>query len=342
MRYEDDRQRSEEVLRQALPLMARQAAAFNPYSYAIWYEHCAGVNPGLSRVLEPRLATGHELTDEEVWQIFIEHIVTRDIRTTEAMRKALFRILVDTAASAAAAGVKTADFDRALTGHAQKLAVPGPAEAMGEFVADMLSDTGKMRAMTAELSARLQATSQEVTALTESLGRAQTEALLDLLTGLKNRRGFEQASRETRDPFGQLKGAALLLLDVDQFKQVNDTHGHVLGDKVLRAIAHVLSSNVKGRDVAARLGGDEFAVLLPGTGRAGATAVARQICLAMAQGRITRADGGSMGQVTLSVGIAVAEEHEPLERLMERADAALYRAKRAGRNRIELDHDQRL
>ena len=124
MRYVGDRQRSEEVLRLALPLMARQAAAFNPYSYAIWYEHCASVNPGLSRVLEPRLATGHELTDEEVWQLFVEHIVTRDIQTTEAMRKALYRILVDTAASAAVAGVKTEDFDRALAGHAQKLAVP--------------------------------------------------------------------------------------------------------------------------------------------------------------------------------------------------------------------------
>lgn len=339
MRYEEDRRRSEEILRQALPLMARQAAAFNPYSYAIWYEHCAGVNPGLSRVLEPRLTTGRELTDEEVWQLFIEHIVTRDIQTTEAMRKALYRILVDTAASAAVAGVKTADFDRALAGHAQKLAVPAPAEAMGEVVADMLTDTGKMRAVTAELSARLQATSQEVTALTESLRRAQTEALLDLLTGLKNRRGFEQQSRETQGPSGLLKGAALLLLDVDQFKQVNDTHGHVLGDKVLRAIAHVLSSNVKGRDVAARLGGDEFAVLLPGTGREGAKAVARQICHAVAQGRITRADGGSIGLVTLSVGVAVAGEGESLERLMERADAALYSAKRAGRNRIELAHD---
>jgi diguanylate cyclase len=335
MRYGEDRQRSEEVLRQALPLMARQAAAFNPYSYAIWYEHCAGVNPGLSRVLEPKLVTGHELTDDEVWQIFIEHIVTRDIQTTEAIRNTLYRILQDTASNAVAAGLRTADFDRALANHAQKLVVPAPAEAMREVVADLRSDTGKMRTMTAELSAKLQATSQEVTALTESLKRAQTEALLDLLTGLKNRRGFEQASQ---DLSGQMKGkdTSLLMLDIDQFKKVNDTHGHVLGDKVLRAIAHVLSSNVKGRDVAARIGGDEFAVLLPGTGREGAATLAGQICSAVAQGRITRVDGGTMGQVTLSIGVAVAEEGESLEWLMERADTALYRAKRAGRNRVEL------
>jgi diguanylate cyclase len=64
MRYGEDRKRSEEVMRQALPLMGRQAAAFNPYSYAIWYEHCAGVNPGLSRALEGKLALSHALTDE--------------------------------------------------------------------------------------------------------------------------------------------------------------------------------------------------------------------------------------------------------------------------------------
>jgi diguanylate cyclase len=333
MRYGEGRQRSEEVLRQALPLMARQAAAFNPYSYAIWYEHCAGVNPGLSRSLEPKLAAGHELTDDEVWQLFIEHIVTRDIQTTEAIRNTLYRILQDTAANAAAAGLTTADFDRALANHAQKLAVPPPAEAMREVVADLRSDTGKMRTMTAELAAKLQATSREVTVLTESLQRAQTEALLDLLTGLKNRRGFEQASQELSR---QMTGTSLLVLDIDHFKEVNDTHGHVLGDKVLRAIAHVLSSNVKGRDVAARIGGDEFAVLLPGTGQEGAGALAGQICAAVAQGRIRRADGGTMGQVTLSIGIAVAEEGESLERLMERADTALYRAKRAGRNRVEV------
>jgi diguanylate cyclase len=336
MRYVEDRKRSEEVLRLALPLMGRQAAALNPYSYAIWYEHCAGVNPGLSRVLEGRLAVDQPLTDEETWQLFVEHVVARDVQTTESIRNALYRILNDTAASATSAGERTADFDKALTNHAQKLSVTPPPEAMREVVADMRSETGKMRAMTAELAAKLKASSEEVTVLTESLQRAQTEALLDLLTGLKNRRGFEQAAREVRDSSAaELKGTALLMLDIDHFKGVNDAHGHLLGDKVLRAIAHVLKSSVKGRDVVARLGGDEFSVLLPGTPMEGAAALGRQICSLVGQGRIKRSDGGTIGQVTLSIGVAVAEAGESLEGLMHRADAALYEAKRAGRNRVE-------
>lgn len=336
MRYSEDRKRSEEVMRQALPLMGRQAAAFNPYSYAIWYEHCAGLNPGLSRALEGRLAIDHVLTDEEVWHLFVEHVVARDVQTTDAIRDALYRILGETVANAKAAGERTADFDQALSDHAQTLSVPRPPERVREVVEDMRSETGKMRAMTAELAAKLKASTEEVSVLKKSLQRAQTDALLDLLTGLKNRRGFEQAAREVQSPpSGELKGTALLMLDIDGFKRVNDAHGHQLGDKVLRAIAHALKSSVKGRDVVARFGGDEFAVLLPATAMEGAEALGRQICSLVGQGRIKRADGGTIGQVTLSIGIAVAQEGETLDGLMERADGALYRAKRGGRNRVE-------
>ena len=173
--------------------------------------------------------------------------------------------------------------------------------------------------------------------MTESLRRAQSEALLDSLTGLKNRRGLERAVEDLlREPAG-LVGSALLLADIDHFKVVNDTYGHVLGDKVIRAVAHVLRSTLKGRDVAARLGGEEFAVLLPQTSLSGAAVVAEQIRGTVAQGRILRPDGTeSIGQVTLSVGVALARPGDTLEMLLERADTAMYTAKRAGRNRISV------
>jgi diguanylate cyclase len=102
----------------------------------------------------------------------------------------------------------------------------------------------------------------------------------------------------------------------------------------------VLRSSIKGRDVAARLGGEEFAVLLPQTSLSGAAAVAEQIRGTVAQGRICRPDGNeSIGQVTLSVGVAIAKADDTLEALLERADAAMYTAKRAGRNRVSLAGD---
>jgi len=337
MRYPEDRERSAELLRLTLAFMGRQSAALNPTHYALWYEHCAGHNPALSRILEARLADNAPLTDDDVWRLYTEHIATRDLRRYEGVRDELYRILQDTAASTQVADLRTSDFDQALAGHAQHLAAALAPDAMRERVADMLSDTGKMRAVTAELSAKLKASTDEVTLLTQNLERAQTEAQLDPLTGLKNRRGFEQAVSELSLQQGDLAGTVLLMADIDHFKLVNDKHGHLLGDKVLHAVAHVLKSNTKGRDIVARLGGEEFAVLLTETSSDGAMSLAKQMCAIVAHGRITQSAGkGTIGQVTLSIGVAVTGRGEPLENLMERADAALYAAKRNGRNRVEL------
>jgi len=319
-----------------LALMGRQTAALNPCSYAVWYEHCAGLNPSLSHTLEARLAADTPLTDEDVWQLYTEHIVARDIQLYAQWRDELHRILTDTAADTQAAGKKTSEFDKALTAHVGQLAGAPEPQTVLSTVAGLLDDTGKMRAMTAELAARLKASTAEVDVLTESLRRVQSEVLLDPLTGLKNRRGFEQAAHELQSQPGGLVGTALMMMDIDHFKRVNDQHGHLLGDKVLQAVAHVLKSNIKGRDVAARFGGEEFAVLLPETSLSGAMTLARKICALVSHGRIKRSDGqGTIGQVTLSMGLALAET-DSLDKLLERADAALYVAKRNGRNRVEV------
>jgi diguanylate cyclase len=337
MRYLENKERSTEILRLALPLMARQLAAFHPLSYALWYEHCAGMNPDLSRVLDARLTSNSALTEGDVWRLYAQHIAARDIEAFERLQLQLRGLLEDTAQSAADASEQAAQFGHSLEGHAKTLAAPLDPDKLRVLVADMLTDTHKMQIVTSDLSTKLQASTSEVNVLTENLRRAQSEALLDSLTGLKNRRGLERAIEDLlREPDG-LMGSALLLADIDHFKVVNDTYGHVLGDKVIRAVAHVLRSSIKGRDVAARLGGEEFAILLPQTSMNGAAAVAEQIRGTVAQGRICRPDGNeTIGQVTLSVGVAVAKAGDTLEALLERADAAMYTAKRAGRNRVSL------
>lgn len=340
MRYLENKERSTEILRLALPLMARQLAAFHPLSYALWYEHCAGMNPDLSRVLDSRLTSNNALTEADVWRLYAQHIAARDIEAFERLQLQLRNLLEDTAQSAASASTQAAEFGHSLEGHAKVLASPQEPEKIREVVADMLCGTRKMQSVTQTLSAKLQARTNEVNALTESLRRAQSEALLDSLTGLKNRRGLERAVEELLRDLPGLQGSALLLADIDHFKVVNDTYGHVLGDKVIRAVAHVLRSSIKGRDVAARLGGEEFAILLPQTSLTGAAAVAEQIRGTVEQGRICRPDGNeSIGKVTLSVGVAAARPGDTLEALLERADAAMYAAKRAGRNRVSLAGD---
>lgn len=337
MRYLENKERSTEILRLALPLMARQLAAFHPLSYALWYEHCAGINPDLSHVLDGRLTSNTALTEADVWRLYAQHIAARDMEAFERLQLQLRNLLEDTAQSASAASTQVADFGHSLEGHAKTLTTAHEPDKIRQVVDDMLAGTRKVQSITQDLSAKLQARTNEVNSLTESLRRAQSEALLDSLTGLKNRRGLERAVEDLlREPPGLL-GSALLIADIDHFKVVNDTYGHVLGDKVIRAVAHVMRSTIKGRDVAARLGGEEFAILLPQTSITGAAAVAEQIRGTVAQGRICRPDGNeSIGQVTLSVGVAIARPGDTLEALLERADTAMYAAKRAGRNRVSL------
>jgi diguanylate cyclase (GGDEF)-like protein len=155
----------------------------------------------------------------------------------------------------------------------------------------------------------------------------------DPLTGLGNRRHFDRRCAELL-PALQRDGepAALVLIDVDHFKLVNDAHGHAVGDRVLVALAGLLRENTRGRDIVARHGGEEFVLVLPGM----ALPQAREVCERL---RERVAEHGAWApqvpglRLTISLGLAGAPPYTAA-RLLEWADGALYRAKRTGRNRL--------
>ncbi|MEX3978240.1 diguanylate cyclase [Paraburkholderia sp. EG287A] len=164
----------------------------------------------------------------------------------------------------------------------------------------------------------------------------QSEATTDPLTGLANRRSFSMAAElEVARARKQQSPLALLSFDLDFFKRVNDKFGHATGDVVLVQTARLLRGAMRDGDLAARLGGEEFAALLPNTMLQQAMAVAERIRLAIATSPVVLPDGGSLS-VTVSIGVALFHEDEyDLSAALERADQALYRAKEAGRNRVE-------
>jgi diguanylate cyclase (GGDEF)-like protein len=167
------------------------------------------------------------------------------------------------------------------------------------------------------------------------------QAITDELTGLSNRRQMDRAiDREfdRRRRFGTPIG--LVLLDIDDFKTVNDTYGHPQGDEVLIAVAGVLREHTRDIDEPARWGGEEFAVVLPQTDAAGAEELAERMRNAIEELRVARLDAGEALRVTASFGVAsVPESAGDSEKLFERAFKALSHAKRAGKNRVERAHD---
>jgi diguanylate cyclase (GGDEF)-like protein len=160
-------------------------------------------------------------------------------------------------------------------------------------------------------------------------------ATTDSLTGLLNRRAFFlHAHQELALGERTNQPTALLMLDVDHFKQTNDTYGHQVGDRVLTALAHLLQITIRTSDIAARYGGEELIALLPRTGAAAAARVAERVRAAIAANRVTA--GEQTIAVTVSVGVAVTPRGRrvDLDRLLTTADEALYQAKQRGRNQI--------
>jgi diguanylate cyclase (GGDEF)-like protein len=160
----------------------------------------------------------------------------------------------------------------------------------------------------------------------------------DMLTGIANRRSImEQLNKEIARTFRHGPPVCLVLLDLDHFKKINDTHGHPTGDKVLREAARVLRASIRTCDVVGRYGGEEFMLILPDTTLEGATILLER-CRAQLAATVIRAETGKAFHVTASFGVVCNEKNmatDP-ELLIKIADEALYRAKENGRNRVEV------
>jgi len=205
-------------------------------------------------------------------------------------------------------------------------AIQGYVEMLGEELADrpdVLSDLDRIHAAGDRLT-------QLVAVLEQQVANARNLASVDALTGIANRRAFFEIGEKAFEEEGPL---CLVLLDLDRFKAINDAHGHLVGDEVLRAVVERCLRGIRNGDTLARLAGDEFVLLLPGSSKEVALAVARRLRARMTQQPVTT----SAGLVTVTMSMGVAERSADtgsLRDLVEAADAQMYLVKRTGRDRV--------
>jgi len=341
MHYPDSKDRSAELLRLAIPMMAQHPAPLHPITYAVWYDYLAGRNQNLKAEIDAAASQQVPVGDELVQTLYHRHIAEAAEQATRAVSDGLREMIDEVGSTATQTGATVSAFKATLDQGSGALPTLTSPAAIGSAIEQLLSGTRDTGASLALLLARLHEATTELEQLKRELDHAKVQATLDALTGVTNRRGFDEAlaTMLAGHPTGT-PGPSLLLLDLDHFKRINDQYGHVFGDKVLKSVAQAIRSCVKGRDLVARYGGEEFAVLLPGTALSGAVALAEQIRTTIAGARIRRGNGGSgngnetIGAITVSLGVSSWRPLEAGEAMIERADRALYQSKSAGRNQV--------
>jgi diguanylate cyclase len=337
LEYTESAAETGERLRLALALLGKHRIPPNPVNLTLAYEHVAGRSEALRGRMDEVIAAG-AWSGEVAKSLYREFMWDDDKRRLENLREELKRLLNQTSNQMDRSRSEASRSAEVLTEKSERLDQGVGEEDLRRIVHEVVSETRTMASNSQNLKQLLDETRDEVRNLREELLQARREASTDSLTGLANRRAFEDMLRDAMVRSSQSgSDLCLVILDIDHFKRVNDNFGHLMGDRVLRAVAQLISSNVKGKDVVSRFGGEEFAVLLSATGLSDSHRVAENLRVLIARSRIKRMDTGeSLDTVTASAGVTVYRRGESTETFIGRADQALYRAKEGGRNQVCL------
>jgi diguanylate cyclase len=336
MYYNDTVDDSRRHLRLAVDLIGQYGLSADPMNYCVWYEYASGKNGELNAAIDHYLEKQGSISTEISRQLFDRYIADSRIKLTELVRNELKKLLAEI--------IKTIrdthrDFSQAEKNleTINEALMPNLSEAdVDEIVQRVKQELKRLESTSASLKEQLQQATAEIEQLKIKMTQYKNEAFKDPLTRIDNRRGFEhKLELAVAGCRATGKSLCLILADIDHFKRINDSHGHLVGDNVLRTVATTIKESVKGRDPVARIGGEEFAILLPNTPYTGAIQLANNIRLDFERMDLKKRNTGeSLGKISLSFGVTAYQKGENTKSFVQRADEALYHSKRTGRNKV--------
>ncbi len=319
----------------ALASLTKYGLPMTPQTFAIWYEYHRGGIPELNRVVDILSSNKVGMTEERLSSLYAKYIGSPEAylelrAMTERMQQTIeemTRLLHEAGEDATRINASVRDAAGSFARQETSIEV---------LIRSLLAEAQLIVARTNQMEAELTRNAELLKSMQRSLDDTKKAALTDGLTGLANRRHFDDtmqklAGQAMNDGFD----LSLVLIDIDHFKRINDNFGHPVGDQVLQLVGATLRGTLRPNDFAARYGGEEFAIVLARTSSEVAAEIANRLREAFSSKRVVVRDTKQeIGLVTLSAGVGSYLPGESLTDWLKRTDAALYSAKQGGRNRV--------
>jgi len=328
-------------VRLIIPLMSRHHVPITPRNFTVWYEYVSGDNNELRNTIDAILEKEEKFTEERNESLYRQFFAEKDEKQLTKLRQDLQMFLKTILREISGMSEQTEGYEAAVTKTVEKLSGDMSIQAIRKVVSEIIVETKKIGKFGKAIKEKLLDTTEELEMVQQEFERAKIEASVDFLTGVANRKAFDEAlATITGEADSDGSDVGLLLIDIDHFKKFNDNFGHIVGDEVLKFVTKKIKEMVKGGDFLARFGGEEFAVILPRTSLPDAETVAENIRCFFAQAKLkSTVSLEKLGGITVSIGAACYRPGEPLKDFINRSDKALYFAKNTGRNRVASESD---
>ncbi|MBS0531355.1 MAG: GGDEF domain-containing protein [Proteobacteria bacterium] len=314
--------------------MVLHGVAPTPDNFAVWFSYSRGDLPELKRKIDALIEGKKQFDSATSRELYAMHLAQGSAAAVVAELPEQFKSVMTEAGRYVTDAIADNRDHMQVMGDVADQANSGSDPK--HLVKCLMGELSKASTRALQLQSKLSETSRELDAIRESLNSAEKQANTDTLTGLPNRRAFDEFLRTAQiSAMNDRLPLGLMMIDIDHFKQFNDSFGHGVGDQVLRLIAGQLRDRLRGNDLPARYGGEELIAVLPGATLAVCQNVAERIRKSIADCQIVRrSTGETLPSVTVSIGIAEFRFGESAAEFVERCDSALYLAKRVGRNRV--------
>lgn len=342
MSHLSDFEKSVAQAHKALFLMIERRCPATPQNYELWYNYATGHDLTLVADVDKAVDKAGVLAQAAADKIYDKNFAPPlDGKKLADLSGDVSEELGEVITSLETAKGQTNDYGDSLGSASKELnETTGETELKG-IIERLLESTLAMQEHNKLLEKRLQSSQDHIAALNRNLESAMYESRNDRLTGIANRKAFEEAAKSmTAEAIEAEKDLCVLFGDIDHFKTFNDTYSHQTGDQVLRLVASCMTSVLKGQDFASRHGGEEFAILLPDTDLQAAVTVANHIRKTVqSKTLVKKSTGEDLGNITISFGVAKFRPGEGIDTWISRAGACLHAAKRAGRNLVKCETD---